>query len=68
MPLVVSTIHHDDVILEYMTDPEEINAKFEHTVDLVIDGGAGGHEPSTTIDCTGDEPFILRQGKGIINE
>jgi tRNA threonylcarbamoyl adenosine modification protein (Sua5/YciO/YrdC/YwlC family) len=68
MPLVVSTIHHDDDILEYMTDPEEINAKFEQTVDLVIDGGSGGNEPSTIIDCTGDEPFIIRQGKGIINE
>jgi len=67
MPLVVTTIHHDDVILEYMTNPEEIHEKFEHQVDLVIDGGAGGNEPSTIIDCTNDEPVIVRQGKGILN-
>jgi tRNA threonylcarbamoyl adenosine modification protein (Sua5/YciO/YrdC/YwlC family) len=68
MPLVVSTIHHEDVILEYMTDPEEIHEKFDHQVDLVIDGGAGGNEASTIIDCTGDEPVVVREGKGNINE
>jgi tRNA threonylcarbamoyl adenosine modification protein (Sua5/YciO/YrdC/YwlC family) len=68
IPLVVSTIHHEDEILEYMTDPEEIHGKFEHQVDLVIDGGAGGNQASTIIDCTGDEPLVVREGKGIINE
>jgi tRNA threonylcarbamoyl adenosine modification protein (Sua5/YciO/YrdC/YwlC family) len=66
MPLVVTTIHHDDEIIQYMTDPEEIYEKFKHQVDIVIDGGAGGNEPSTIIDCTGDEPIIIRQGKGIV--
>lgn len=65
-PLLVSTIHHDDTIIEYMTDPEEIAAKFKHRVEVIIDGGAGGNEPSTIIDCTGDEPVILREGKGVI--
>jgi tRNA threonylcarbamoyl adenosine modification protein (Sua5/YciO/YrdC/YwlC family) len=68
MPLVVTTIHHDDEIVEYMTDPEEIAAKFEYQIDIVIDGGAGGNEPSTIIDCTGDEPIVVREGKGLINE
>ena len=68
IPLVVTTIHSDDIIQEYMTDPEEIHAKFEHEVDAVIDGGSGGNIPSTVIDCTGDEPEIIRAGKGIINE
>ena len=67
-PLVVSTIHADDVIEEYMTDPEEIHDKFEHEVDCIIDGGMGGNIPSTIIDCSGDENEIVRQGKGIINE
>lgn len=66
-PLVVSTIHHDDVILEYMTDPEEIHEKYENTVDMVIDGGFGANEASTIIDCTEDEPVLVRQGKGILN-
>jgi tRNA threonylcarbamoyl adenosine modification protein (Sua5/YciO/YrdC/YwlC family) len=66
-PLVASTIHHDDEIIEYMTDPQEIFEKFEHQVDMVIDGGAGGNIPSTIIDCTGDNPEIIREGKGIVN-
>jgi tRNA threonylcarbamoyl adenosine modification protein (Sua5/YciO/YrdC/YwlC family) len=66
-PLVASTIHHDDEIIEYMTDPQEIYEKFEHQVDLVIDGGAGGNIPSTIIDCTADDPEIVREGKGLVN-
>lgn len=67
IPLVVTTIHHDDEILEYMTDPEEIHEKYENQVDLVIDGGAGGNEPSTIVDCTAEEPTIVREGKGELN-
>ena len=67
-PLVVSSIHHEDVIIEYMTDPEEIHEKFEHLVDLVIDGGAGDTTPSTIIDCSNDEPIIVREGKGNLND
>lgn len=68
IPLVVTTIHHDDEILEYMTDPEEIHEKFQHLVDVVIDGGAGGNIPSTIIDCSSGEAEIVRLGKGIIHE
>ena len=53
---------HED--LEYMTDPELIDEKFGDIVDLVIDGGIGGIEPSTVVKCTEDEPEIVRQGKG----
>ncbi|MFY8171046.1 MAG: L-threonylcarbamoyladenylate synthase [Sphingobacteriaceae bacterium] len=66
-PLVASTIHHDDEIIEYMTDPQEIFEKFEYQVDLVIDGGAGGNIPSTIIDCTSEDPEIVREGKGEVN-
>ena len=66
-PLVVTTIHHEDEIVAYMTDPDEIAEKFKHQIDLVIDGGIGGNEPSTIIDCTGEEPVVVREGKGIIN-
>jgi tRNA threonylcarbamoyl adenosine modification protein (Sua5/YciO/YrdC/YwlC family) len=65
-PLVVTTIHHEDEIIEYMTDPEEIHEKFEHQVDMVIDGGAGGNIPSTIIDCTSEEIEVIREGKGIL--
>jgi tRNA threonylcarbamoyl adenosine modification protein (Sua5/YciO/YrdC/YwlC family) len=66
VPLVVTTIHHDDKVVQYMTDPEEIFEKFQYKVDAVIDAGAGGNEPSTVVDCTQDEPLIIRQGKGIL--
>lgn len=66
IPLLVTTIHSDDEIIEYMTDPEEIHEKFENLVDLVVDGGAGGNIPSTIIDCVADEPLLIREGKGKI--
>ncbi len=65
-PLVVTTIHHEDEIIEYMTDPEEIHEKFERQVDMVIDGGAGGNIPSTIVNCTTDEIEVIREGKGIL--
>ncbi|MFN6082288.1 MAG: L-threonylcarbamoyladenylate synthase, partial [Bacteroidota bacterium] len=46
VPLVVTTIHHEDEILEYMTDPVEIHDKFKNQVALVIDGGPGAYTHS----------------------
>ena len=63
-PIVSTSIHHDDDIIEYITDPEMIFEQYGHLVDIVIDGGIGGLDPSTVVDCTQDEPVILRQGKG----
>lgn len=50
--------------VEEYTDPEIINEKFGHLVDLVIDGGIGGIIPSTIIDFTKDEPEMIREGAG----
>ncbi len=47
------------------TDPEMIDEKIGKQVDLIIDGEAGGLDFTTIIDMTGDEPVILREGKGI---
>jgi tRNA threonylcarbamoyl adenosine modification protein (Sua5/YciO/YrdC/YwlC family) len=66
-PLLVTTIHHDDEIIEYMTDPTEIYQKFEHMIDVLIDGGNGGNIPSTIVNCCNDEIEIVRQGKGLLN-
>jgi len=63
VPLLVTTIHHDDEVLVYMTDPLEIDEKFSNQVDLVIDGGIGGNIPSTIVDCSNGELAIIRQGK-----
>lgn len=64
--VLTTSIRDEDEILEYTTDPELIHEKYNKFVDAVIDGGYGGNIPSTIIDCTGHEPFIARQGKGII--
>lgn len=63
-PLITSSIKDDDLIKEYTTDPEEIYEDFKSQVDLVIDGGVGGNVPSTFVDLTKSEPFIIRQGLG----
>ena len=63
-PLMTTSIHDDDEIIEYITDPELIHEKYDDFADLVVDGGFGGNEPSTVVDCTGPEPVILRQGTG----
>lgn len=63
-PMLTSSIHDEDDILEYTTDPELIHEKYECLVDAVIDGGYGDNEPSTVVDCTQEEFEILRQGKG----
>lgn len=54
--------------IEYVTDPELIDEKFGDKVDWVIDGGIGGVEPSTVINCCGDEPEVVRQGKGRLED
>ena len=65
-PIISTSLHVDDPILEYPTNPELMHEDYDDIVDIVVDGGAGGLEPSTVLDCTGDEIIILRQGKGEI--
>jgi tRNA threonylcarbamoyl adenosine modification protein (Sua5/YciO/YrdC/YwlC family) len=66
-PLLTTSIHDEDEVIEYTTDPELIHEKYGEKVDIVIDGGYGGNIASTVIDCTGEEPVILREGPGILN-
>jgi tRNA threonylcarbamoyl adenosine modification protein (Sua5/YciO/YrdC/YwlC family) len=66
-PIVSTSIHDDDEVLEYSTDPELIFEKWQHKVDLVIDGGYGDNVGSTIIDLSGYEPVVLREGKGDID-
>lgn len=63
-PIVSTSIYDDDEVLEYSTDPELIFEKWQGLVDLVIDGGYGDNQPSTIIDLSGDEPEVIRVGKG----
>jgi tRNA threonylcarbamoyl adenosine modification protein (Sua5/YciO/YrdC/YwlC family) len=66
-PIVSTSIYDEDEVLEYSTDPELIFEKWQHKVDLVIDGGYGDNVPSTIIDLSGYEPEVLREGKGPID-
>ncbi len=65
-PIMTTSIHDDDEVLEYTTDPELIYEKYKKLVDIVIDGGYGDNVPSTVIDCTGDVPIVIREGKGML--
>lgn len=60
---ILSTSLPGEMVEEY-TDPELIHDNFEKLVDIVADGGVGSMVPSTVIDCTGDEPVLVRQGAG----
>lgn len=66
-PIVSTSIHDEDEVLEYSTDPELIFEKWQNNVDLVIDGGYGDNVASTIIDLSGYEPEVIREGKGDIN-
>lgn len=63
-PLISTSVRDDDKILDYITDPELIHEKYEKLIDVVIDGGFGNNEASTIIDCTSNDPEVLREGIG----
>lgn len=65
-PILTTSVHSGDVILDYITDPELIHEDMGHLVDLVIDGGFGNNVPSTIVDCTGPDVKIVRQGLGTL--
>jgi tRNA threonylcarbamoyl adenosine modification protein (Sua5/YciO/YrdC/YwlC family) len=61
-PIISASLPGD--FIEDYTDPDFIHDKFEKLVDVVIDGGIGGTEPSTVIDFTQGEPSVIREGAG----
>jgi tRNA A37 threonylcarbamoyladenosine synthetase subunit TsaC/SUA5/YrdC len=67
-PIMTTSIHDEDEIIDYTTDPQLIYEKYEKLVDIVIDGGFGGNIPSTVVDCSENEITILRQGLGKLEE
>ena len=66
-PLVVSSVHDEDEVMEYTTDPELICERNSHLVNLVVDGGIGQLEASTVLDCTGPEIEVIREGLGPVD-
>lgn len=67
-PIVTTSLHSEDKIVEYPTDPELIYEDYKNLVDVVIDSGFGDMTPSTIIDCTNNTIEITRQGKGDLAE
>ncbi|MGN0257980.1 MAG: L-threonylcarbamoyladenylate synthase [Bacteroides sp.] len=68
-PMMIASLPLDEgEEVEYLTEPELIHEKWEERVDLVIDGGTGGTEGSTVVDCTQGGAEILRQGIGWLEE
>ncbi len=67
-PIATTSLHDDeDKILDYFIDPYAINERYGDKVQLIIDGGYGNLEASTVVDCTSDQPQIIRQGIGEID-
>jgi tRNA threonylcarbamoyl adenosine modification protein (Sua5/YciO/YrdC/YwlC family) len=66
-PIATTSIHDEDEILEYTTDPELIFEKWSSQVDLIIDGGYGDNDASTVVDLTAGYPEIIREGKGDVS-
>ena len=68
-PILTTTLPLEDgEDIEYITTPELIAEKFRDEADIIIDGGIGGMEPSTIVNCTEGEAEIVRQGKGWLEE
>ena len=65
-PIITTSVHDPDEIIEYTTDPELIHEKYRDFADIVVDGGFGRNEASTVVDCTNIEPMIVRQGLGVL--
>jgi tRNA threonylcarbamoyl adenosine modification protein (Sua5/YciO/YrdC/YwlC family) len=65
-PIITTSIHDPDEVIEYTTDPELIYEKYQDFAEIVINGGYGRNEASTIVDCTSEEIRIIRQGLGIL--
>lgn len=67
-PIIATSVYDEDSVIEYTTDPELIHEKYNHIVDIVINGGYGQNVASTVVDCTTNEFEIVRQGIGALDE
>ena len=64
-PLISSSIHSEDEIQEYLTEPYEIYENWQNKIDLIVDGGAGKNIGTTVIDATTGIIVVVREGLGI---
>ena len=64
-PLISSSIHSENEIQEYLTEPYEIYEHWQNKIDLIVDGGAGKNIGTTVIDATTGIIVVIREGLGI---
>tara|TARA_B100000963_G_scaffold207299_1_gene180568 strand:- start:6326 stop:6943 length:618 start_codon:yes stop_codon:yes gene_type:complete len=67
VPLITTSLHDTDKIIDYTTDPAVIFERWGKNIDLMMDDGVGGNIPSTVIDLCKKEPVVIRKGKGSLN-
>lgn len=67
VPLITTSLHDTDKIVDYTTDPAVIFERWGKNIDLMMDDGFGGNIPSTVIDLCKKEPVVIRKGKGPLN-
>ncbi len=67
-PLLVTSLHDDDAIIAYTTDPDLIFDRYKTEVAAIVNGGFGNNEPSTVIDCTNEDLIVKRIGLGNVEE
>ena len=64
VPLITTSLHDRDEILDYTTDPDVIYERWEASIDIMLEDGFGGNTPSSVVDLCGNEPKIVREGRG----
>jgi tRNA threonylcarbamoyl adenosine modification protein (Sua5/YciO/YrdC/YwlC family) len=65
-PLIATSVHDDDEVIEYTTDPELIYEKYCSTIDLLVNGGYGHNTATTIVDLRNNEAVVVREGLGDI--
>jgi len=63
-PLVITSLHDPDKIIDYTTDPELLFERWESQIEMMISDGYGSNVPSTVIDLTQPEFVVIREGAG----
>ena len=66
-PILSSSIHKDEDSITYPTDPHIIYERYKSVTDITIDGGYGRNEESTVVDCTKEQPEVIREGLGVLD-
>jgi tRNA threonylcarbamoyl adenosine modification protein (Sua5/YciO/YrdC/YwlC family) len=67
-PLLTTTLPQEGLAVEEYTDPSLILDRYEKQVDLVLDGGYGGHFPSSVLEITDESIEIIRVGAGDVSD